>query len=119
MLILRGNGGRELLADTLRQRGAEVDYAEVYQRLIPKRNAANLVAGWEKWVDVVTVTSGEILDNLIEMLGEDGLAKLQRTQLVVVSDRIAEQARQRGLRKLHLAADATDQGLMKTLCELA
>lgn len=119
VLILRGNGGRELLADTLRERGAEVDYAEVYRRLIPQRSAANLVKGWENWIDVVVVSSGEILDNLVQMLGDDGLAKLQQTPLVVVSERIAEQARTRGLRKLHLAANATDDAILAALCELA
>jgi uroporphyrinogen-III synthase len=119
VLILRGNGGRELLADTLRERGAEVDYAEVYRRLVPARSAANLLKGWDNWVDVVTITSGEILDNLITLLGEDGIASLQQTPLVVVSERIAEQARARGCRRLYLAANATDEALLKALCELA
>ena len=119
VLILRGNGGRELLADSLRERGAQVDYAEVYQRLIPQRSAANLVAGWDKWIDAVTVTSAEILDNLFTLLGEAGAAKLQQTPLIVVSERLAEHARQRGCRTLYLAADAGDPALLKALCELA
>lgn len=119
VLILRGNGGRELIADTLRERGAEVDYAEVYQRLLPKRSTANLVAGWERWVDAVTVTSGEILDNLFTLLGGDGATKLQQTPLVVVSQRLAEHARARGCRRLYLAPDASDAALLNSLCELA
>jgi uroporphyrinogen-III synthase len=119
VLILRGNGGRELLADTLRARGAAVDYAEVYRRLIPQRSAANLIKGWDNWIDVVVVTSGEILDNLMQMLGEEGIARLRQTPLVVVSERVAAQAREHGCRQLHLAANATDQALLSALCELA
>jgi uroporphyrinogen-III synthase len=119
VLILRGNGGRELLADTLRARGATVDYAEVYQRLLPQRSATNLVAGWERWIDAVTVTSAEILDNLITLLGEAGTTKLQQTPLVVVSERLAEHARQCGCRKLYLAANAGDDAVLRALCELA
>lgn len=119
VLILRGNGGRELLADTLRERGAEVDYAEVYRRLIPKRSAANLVAGWDNWIDAVVVTSSEVLDNLITLLGEAGTARLQQTPLVVVSERLAEYARGRGCRTLYLAAGADDRALLARLCELA
>jgi uroporphyrinogen-III synthase len=119
VLVLRGNGGRELLADTLRQRGAQVDYAEVYQRLLPRRSAGNLVAGWESWVDAVTVTSIEILDNLFTLLGAAGASKLQKTPLVVVSERLAEHARARGCRKLYLAAGASDHALMQALCALA
>jgi len=119
VLILRGNGGRELLAATLRQRGAGVDYAEVYRRLIPRRSAANLVAGWERWVDAVVITSAEILDNLITLLGEAGAAKLHKTPLVVVSKRLAAHAKACGCRKLHLAAGADDDALLAALCELA
>ncbi len=119
VLVLRGNGGRETLAETLRSRGAEVAYAEVYQRLIPKRSAENLVKGWDNWVDAVVVTSAEVLDNLITLLGDAGLAKLQRTPLVVISARLAAHARARGCRKPHLAAQASDPAVLKALCELA
>jgi uroporphyrinogen-III synthase len=118
VLILRGSGGRELLGDTLRARGARVDYAEVYQRLLPKRSAANLVSGWQRWVDAVVVTSIEILDNLFTLLGEAGAAKLQQTPLVVISERLASHARERGCRKLFLAANAGDDAVLEILCEL-
>lgn len=119
VLIIRGNGGRELLADTLRQRGASVDYAEVYQRRLPVRSADNLIAGWSRLVDIVTVTSREVFDNLLKMLGEAGLPLLQQTPLVVVSERLAEHAASRGCGHIQLATNASDQALLDALCELA
>lgn len=117
VIIVRGLGGRELLKQTLEQRGAQVEYAEVYQRRIPKRNAGNLLQGWENMVDAVTITSSELLDNLLHMLGERGLEKLSQTPLLVLSERTADYAESLGCRRLMLAAQAGDRGILEALCE--
>ena len=46
VLIVRGEGGRATLADTLAARGAEVTYAEVYRRSRPEVDAGPLIARW-------------------------------------------------------------------------
>lgn len=118
--ILRGNGGRELLAETLGARGARVRQVEVYRRTLPDRAAAarNLVEGWERLVDVVTATSNVTLDNLIRMLGEQGTERLHRTPLVVISRRMAEHARSLDFDAIYVAASARDSDLLDTLCEV-
>jgi uroporphyrinogen-III synthase len=116
ILILRGNGGRELLADSLRQRGAEVDYAEVYSRTPATADAGRLIAAWKQDVQIVTVTSVETLENLMALLGKAGSAMLYNTPLVVVSERILIRAQELGCRYVILADEASDQGLLRALC---
>lgn len=120
VFILRGNGGRELLADTLSQRGADVRQVEVYRRRLPRRRAAadNLTRNWAQLVQVVTATSNAILDNLFTLLGEAGAAHLRTTPLVVVSQRMAAYAVQRGCEIVHVANSARDADLLAALCEI-
>ncbi|MDP2787209.1 MAG: uroporphyrinogen-III synthase [Pseudomonadota bacterium] len=69
VLIFRGEGGRELIADTLRARGAEVDYAECYRRVCPQTDPAPLLQAFaQQQIQAITVFSGETLDNLLAML---------------------------------------------------
>ena len=119
VVIVRGLSGRPLLGDTLTERGAEVDYAEVYTRTLPHRDTRNLVRGWTRMVDIVTTTSNESLDNLFTMLGDDGAQLLQTTPLVVVSERAAAHAKRRGCRHVHLAESALNGKLLEAICELA
>ena len=118
--VLRGNGGRELLAETLRERGAKVHQVEVYRRELPKRQAAavNLVRGWQQLVQVVIATSNAILDNLYTLLGDEGARHLNDTPLIVVSQRMADYAIGRGCENVHVASSARDADLLAALCEV-
>jgi uroporphyrinogen-III synthase len=118
VMIVRGDGGRELLKESLEERGARVEYIEVYRRRCPQRRPDNLIRGWHKMVDAVTVTSGDILDNLFRMLGEEGGALLRTTPLVVVSERLAAYAAHAGCQRIHVARSALDEDLLATLCEV-
>ena len=117
--IFRGEGGRELLAQTLTERGARVDYAEVYRRRRPQADTEGLLQTWEKeGIEAVTATSNEGLENLIALLGERGLEYLRRTPLVVMSRRTAELAAERGLAgPVRVAPEASDAGIVAALCE--
>lgn len=117
VLIVRGNGGRELLRDTLSERGAEVRVVEVYQRHIPKRNPDNLIKNWAQWAQVATVTSNELLDNLMQMLGAEGAALLKDTPTLVISQRMAEHAKELGCQQVILAANASDQAIVEAICQ--
>jgi uroporphyrinogen-III synthase len=118
VLIVRGEGGRPLLGETLVQRGAELAYAEVYRRALPEGDAAQLVSRWRREVHLVTVTSDEILLNLCELVGEQGRELLIATPLVVVSERTAQTAALLGFAHVEVADNTADEAIVAGLCRI-
>lgn len=96
--IVRGNSGRELLADTLRARGATVDYLPVYERRLPSRSAADVEALARHWqvgdIDVTTVMSVESLQNLIVLVPDSCRQALAETPLVTPAARVLKEAQE-------------------------
>ena len=111
ILIVRGEGGRALLAETLAARGAQVEHVQCYRRVRPRADAAPLLAAW---VDAVTVNSGEALQNLLELLGPEGRRRLRDTPLFVPHPRVAAQASGAGVREV-VVAGAGDDEMMERL----
>jgi len=115
VVIFRGDGGRELLGDTLRARGAEVTYAECYRRSRPRVDCAPLLAAWARGaVHAVTVSSGEGLANLYDMLGKLGQQWLRSTPLFVPHARLRRNAEQLGVREIRVAGTA-DEDVLRAL----
>ena len=113
--IVRGQGGRELLASTLRGRGARVDYIEVYRRLATQFEEGVLQARLlEPACDALTVHSGESLRRLVEV-SSDNIDKVTLIPLVVPSRRIAEQAEEAGFQRVIDAGGAADIAMMAAL----
>ena len=112
VVIFRGEGGRELLGDTLIQRGARVEYAECYRRARPQAAAGDLLRRWSRnEVAAVTVASSEGLHNLYDMLGKLGRQWLKTTPLFAPHQHIADAARQLGVEHA-IATEAGDEGLL-------
>ncbi len=116
VIIFRGNGGRELLADELRHRGAEVIYAEVYQRVLPDYSDTEFSQIWSQQVDIITLTSNEALGNLLTLckqhLDKAQLQKLWQIPLVVVTEKMSRAARDAGFRDdILIAEKASDKAL--------
>ena len=116
VLIVRGVGGRSFLGETLAARGARLAYAEVYRRARPLADAAPLLARWRQDVQVITATSGEVLDNLLTLIGRDGWGLLFAMPLVVVSERTGETARALGFDRVEVADGASDAAVFAALC---
>ena len=113
--IFRGDGGRELLAETLRQRGALVDCITCYRRAGPPGSVAALVAAWRAGqLDALTVSSSEGLRYLIDLLDAEGRNFLQKTPVFVPHARIAAVAVSLGLSNIVLTEGA-DAGLLAGL----
>lgn len=114
--IFRGNGGRELLAETLRERGAEVDCITCYRRSAPSGGAAALMALWAAGrLAALTISSSEGLRNLLALLDTEGRRYLSTTPVFVPHRRIAEAAREFGLQRVVLTEPA-DAGIVAGLC---
>lgn len=109
VMILRGDGGRELLGDTLKARGATVEYVTCYQRSKPQLDVNELLAVAP---DAITVTSSEALGYLGQML--DGHSALRDTPLFVPHARIADLAHAQGWRHIQLTGSG-DDGLLSAL----
>jgi uroporphyrinogen-III synthase len=115
IVIFRGEGGRELLASILAERGAKVEYAECYRRARPDADTGPLLAAWARGaVHAVTVSSGDGLANLFEMLGKLGQQWLRATPVFVPHARVAEVAARLGLRQA-LVAGPGDEEVMAGL----
>jgi uroporphyrinogen-III synthase len=116
--IFRGSGGRDELGDTLRARGARVDYIECYRRARPEAGAAGLVEAFRDGrIDAVTVSSSEGLDNLWAIVKGSTRAAWQTCTTFVPHPRIAARAREFGLAVVETAS--TDAGLIAGLLEWA
>lgn len=108
VLIVRGETGRELMADALRAAGALVDTVAAYRRQVPALTAqlaatlGALLAVPNDWI----ITSSEALRGLVALVRQidpdAGVAKMQQQHLIVPHARIAETAQALGLHRLTL-----------------
>ena len=116
-LILRGNGGRELLGDTLRERGAEVTFCECYQRCNKHYDGAEEAMRWHsRGVTTLVVTSGEMLQHLWSLIPQWYRENwLLRCRLLVVSERLANLARELGWQDIRIADNADNDALLRAL----
>jgi uroporphyrinogen-III synthase len=115
VLILRGEGGRERLAEILRERGAQVEYADLYRRVRPETTAGELSRLLDSGIDILTVASGETLDNLLAIAAEER-RDITSLPLVVMSERLLMLARERGFTDtVIIATEASDKGMVEAI----
>ena len=120
--IVRGIGGRELLAESLRQRGAEVDYIEVYRRMPTQKSGEELATVLrQENINIFVVTSGESLARLDRLIKDTvQLAHTIRSiPIIVPSNRVAKDAAQLGYTQVKLALGADDEAIINALQEIA
>lgn len=104
VLIWRGVGGREKLASSLRERGAEVSYSELYQRLVPDYDEQQ----WQQALEqqpLLMVSSGQGLEAIVSQ--QPRIADKIRG-IIAPSRRVAELAESLGVKKIEMADSALD-----------
>ena len=116
IMIVRGIGGRDVLAESLKARGAQVTFAECYQRINPQTNCdllAQLYA--EKKLHGIVVTSSEAMRHLLDLA--DNAGWLKHVTLFVNHARIAELPLEWGL-SVQVADVPGDEAMLKVICNL-
>jgi uncharacterized protein HemX len=110
IVVFRGEGGRELLGDTLTARGARVQHVECYRRARPQADSGPLLDAWERdGVHAVTVSSAEGLDNLAHLLGDAGRPHLVLTPLFATHERVAQHARELGIQEVAVGGPGDEE----------
>ncbi|ARN74152.1 uroporphyrinogen-III synthase [Oceanicoccus sagamiensis] len=119
VLIVRGVGGRDYLAEQLSQRGAKVSYAECYKRLLPALPKGELTAMIaHNAVNTVCLNSGESVNNFYQLLGDDRAPWLDQLTIVVPGDRVSAIASELGFAQVVTAENASDESMLEALKRL-
>ncbi len=116
LLIVKGEGGRGLLAEVLRARGAELFTWSCYRR-IPERWRDET---WQPFVAgriaALIVTSSEAAQILPQAMGASRFAAVcERLPAVVNHPRVAEALKRVGWREMAVAPQPGDEALVATL----
>lgn len=121
--IVRGNGGREHLAEHLTKQGAKVTYLESYQR-VWRTFTEDIGKQWFKQqINCIVITSNAILEKMLQLICEQQDQQLTKYWInqcswVVVSQRIADTAKQYGLTHVIISNGANENAITTTLKEL-
>ena len=120
VLIVRGEGGRGLLADALARRGARVRHAIVYRRRLPRYTEDQRQRLWQgRAIDAAVVTSNTGLANLVKLTLAEQRRSLFNTPLILMSERARRFARQQGfVAGLRIAPSQDDPGLLAALLNM-
>ena len=121
IFIFRGMGGRELLKQTLQDRGAMVEYIECYQRGRAQSDANDLARiHRDGGAEVIVASSVDGLQHLVQMIRNQGHEHILGTGLVVIGERQLTAAHNLGwLGKVLMADDASNQSILNKLQEFA
>jgi uroporphyrinogen-III synthase len=113
--LFRGVGGRRLLEDTLRERGAELVVVESYRRRLPGTHRTPLLAALRQGVvDAVTVSSMEVLRNVSRLAGKTWSAALRAIPVFVPNQRVRDAAAEMGFLE-PVATGVADEDVARAL----
>ncbi len=115
IIIVRGDGGREYLADSLYSLGAKVNYFEAYQRIWRQLNP-DIAQHWHKNnINCIIITSNALLKSVVQLVSTSDECWQNRYIWVVASERIAQKAKEHGLDQVINAHGANDNAIINTV----
>lgn len=116
ILIIRGQGGREHLRQELESRGAMVEYAEVYQRELPKQRNPIDLSQLPNIDSAVLIYSVESAQNLWSLCSINEQQWLKNATLIVAGSRIASAVGTLGFAKNPIIAEnPSDEAMLGAL----
>ena len=97
ILLIKGQGGRTRIQETLIHRGAYITAIDVYQRILPQYKPSDIQSLWhEDAVDIILITSETALHHLFSLFEGEATSWLCRKPCLVMSERLAKAAYQCG-----------------------
>lgn len=121
VVVVRGNGGRELTKQTLTARGATVRYVQSYKRVPLLLDGILLCQQWQlAGIRCIVATSNEILQQLFNIVPSEHQHWLQQCDWILVSPRMQESAIALGINaeRITLADNANDSALLAAISQL-
>lgn len=115
VLIVKGEGGRALLAQTLTERGACVDTWVCYRRIRPQWSDEVLAPLRERRLAAMFLTSSEGVGNLPALVPPADWPRLVDVPAIAAHPRIAAAALALGLKQVVTAPSPGDAGLVAAL----
>lgn len=115
IVIVRGEGGREKLAEELEARAAQVECLDVYRRIRNRQGMMDLQDAFRdalQDVDTVVIGSGDGVRALADLVAMDGRGELN---LIVPSKRVADVALELGFATLSISDGASDEAVISCL----
>lgn len=111
--LVTAPGGRGVIAEALRRRGARLLRADVYAR-VPVVPAAATIARLRglRSPPLLALSSGEALLDVLAVLPSEAAARLRTARVLAASERLAALAREHGFRDIAVAADARPRSLL-------
>jgi uroporphyrinogen III methyltransferase / synthase len=110
VLLVKGEGGRELLAQSLTERGAKLTTLSIYRR--QRVDKPKPTQPWKpEQIQCIITTSGELMEAAFAQFDHNWLKTLP---WILVSDRLMQRATERGITQVIRSADASDDALINT-----
>ena len=101
ILLIKGKGGRTLIENTLKQRGANINIIDIYTRQLPNINLTELqILCQNDNIDIILITSEQSMHNLLLLLGPQAATWIYTKPCIVISQRLAKLAALQGFKDI-------------------